>query len=192
MSYDKKNPNNQQPDVKEIVKDVLNETLPAAMMAAAQMNAQTMAKMLGVDPDREKRLEEEQRRKMAARVQCEVCGQPVGACGGWGPERDKDGKELSREQRAAQNHVKMYVGPKNTRRLKAFPGIFLNGVQYISSRPGQLIWVPKGTDFPRVIDEWERSEEEMVTGRKVEHNSGIITPNNQSGFREYRGAGFRQ
>ena len=158
--------------VSKAVSSALTEAIPSAMMASAKMTADSLARIMGKSEDQMKAKEEEVRRQMAEQAQCSKCGIKVGGC------KDK--------------HVSMYVGPHNARRFKSFPGLFLNGVQFRSPRPGIEILVPAENNFPYQIAEWERSEEELLTGRTVEHDSGSISNNNRNGYKPFNGAGFRQ
>lgn len=86
---------------------------------------------------------------------CHVCGQYVVAC--------------------KNEHVLMYVGPQNRRRLKDWPGIFLNGVHYSAAAFNHKIYVPKENNFRTFIQSWEGGEEDLATGRVVDHDSGVLS-----------------
>lgn len=104
---------------------------------------------------------------------CSKCGQYETACG------DK--------------HVQMIVAPRNPRRFKSFPGIFINSVQYRSPNMFTPVTVPADNDFSHKIKMWEEGEEDLRNGRSVKHDSGTLSgrPGSVNQTREYAGAGFR-
>jgi hypothetical protein len=171
MSQDKK-PGSQTVEemIKSAVETTIREVLPAATMAASQVAATQLGAAMGPQIEANKTREDKIAREMASRELCTECGQSVLGC--------------------HKEHAKMFVGPTNRRRLGSFPGCFLNGIQYLSTRPGQMITVPAENNFGHQIAEWERGEEDFATGRKIDHDSGTITPNSTGGYRPYGGAGF--
>lgn len=184
MSNDPKNaPKTPEPSVDDRIQKAIEKTiesvLPAAVMAAAKVQ-QTTANNAALS--RDERLEAQVREEQARQVVCNTCGQKVGGCGG--VKLDENGKDV--------NHMRMYVGPRNTRRLRSWPGVFINGVQYASTHPTQQCIIPTSCEaqINKFINDWEQSEEDMQTGRTIDHNSGIITQNNQSGYKPFGGAGF--
>lgn len=158
--------------IAQAMERAMEKVIPAAIMAAGQVSGNALAAATGNSPDAIKSREALAQAKMDALVQCQDCGQKRVACKG--------------------EHVQMFVGPKNARRVKWFPGCYLNGVQYISTHPGHRVVVPKDNNFAHQIASWEQSEEDLRTGREIRHNSGIISPSGTSGFKPYTGAGFNQ
>jgi len=90
-------------------------------------------------------------------------------------------------------HVEMIVAPRNPRRYNSFPGVFINGVQYLSPSPTTPILVPDGTDILNRIHVWEEAEEDLRNGRVIEHDSGRLSgkPGGVNVTNAYAGAGFR-
>lgn len=102
------------------------------------------------------------RAPLDAGPRCPICGQFVRACGGPPEEGKKD-----------TNHSKIVVYPQggasNLQIAQWFTGVVLNGVRYLSDRPGHAIHVPKvaEADILATVERW--SEEELLArvGRKV-------------------------
>lgn len=154
--------------VSKAVESALKEALPVAAAMAAQAAAQSGPKM-PVMPMRGGPT-------LNHGILCTVCGQYEVAC--------------------KKEHVEMFVGPSNVRRLSSFPGIFINGVQYLSSSPHHKVPVP--VDAVSVINHsvqlWEEGEEDLRTPRTVSHDSGTLSgdPGRRSASTHaYAGAGFR-
>ena len=59
--------------------------------------------------------------------------------------------------------------------MKSFPGMFINGIQFMSPAYGVPIAVPKSNDLTHRIQVWEEAEEDMATGRVVDHDSGVLS-----------------
>lgn len=104
---------------------------------------------------------------------CSTCGQYEKACKG--------------------EHVMMIVAPRNPRRFKAFPGMFVNSIQYISPNPHTPIPVPAENDFSHRIKVWEDAEEDLYVSRSISHDSGVLSgrPGGTNNTVPYAGAGFR-
>ena len=104
---------------------------------------------------------------------CSKCGQYESGCKG--------------------EHVQMVVAPRNPRRFRSFPGIFVNGIQYISPNMHTPVTVPADNDFSHKIKMWEEGEEDLRNGRTVKHDSGVLSgrPGSTNQTHEYAGAGFR-
>ena len=101
---------------------------------------------------------------------CQLCGQMRIAC--------KD------------EHEELVVGPQNPRKWKDWPGIWLNGVQYMSADGNHRVTVPKENEFRYMIRQWEDAEDNLREGRVIEHNSGNIGGRGASGFRPANYPGF--
>ena len=140
------------------------EDMQAAMMASAKISADILAAAL---KPKDKAIE-----KYEAMEHCPKCWQLKRAC--------------------KEEHVKMVVAPKNRRRMKDFPGLFLNGVQYISSDGQTAIHVPKHNDFDHQLHVWEEAEEDLRTGRSLDWNSGTLSAfGNKTNIRQANPLGFR-
>lgn len=71
-------------------------------------------------------------------------------------------------------HELLAVYPSNPRYGRAFRGIVLNGVTFLSNSMQHKIPVPKDNNFVHAIQEWERNEDEMSQGRIASHDSGSL------------------
>lgn len=72
-------------------------------------------------------------------------------------------------------HRLVAVYPQNARKHgKWFQGIFINGVRYLSNSAIHKIHVPADADVEKMIQIWEENEDELQTGRQVDHNSGSV------------------
>lgn len=150
--------------IMEGVSEAIKETLPIATMAAAQA---LKASTVPPPPQRGQA-------PVSHGPRCTTCGQYLTAC------EDK--------------HVELYVGPQNPRRVKDFPGVFINSIQYISPPTGQRIPVPEvaASGIMYTIREWEEGEEDLRTGRVITHNSGVLSgAPGRSNTTPFGGAGFR-
>lgn len=90
---------------------------------------------------------------------CHECGQLVSAC-------DK-------------KHVQMVVYPlKYPQYADYFPGVFVNGVRYLSNDDGHPITVPAvaQAEIAGHVAGFERNEHEMANGRVAERHSGVVSP----------------
>lgn len=126
------------------VERALEKALPSAVMASGQVMAQTLGNLLKPPAPAQ---------RVADRgAVCRECGQKLSGCRG--------------------EHVKMYVGPANPRDLKSFPGVYINGVQYISTRLGELVLVPKNNDIATFITAWSNSEEDFRRSKDVNQDLG--------------------
>lgn len=191
--------------IAEGVTEAMKQVIPAMMLANRQMEAESKKQ---AKADREKELEAQIREEMSKLEVCSVCRQKVKACGGSvkdqrGNEIDafrhpdgvevivkgEDGKE--RVELRHGNHGRMYVNVANRRRAKWFPGVWINGVQYLSVTTQHLMWVPKDNEIGAKIADWAESDEELRTKREIEHDSGIITPSSTRKFQAFSGPGFR-
>lgn len=89
--------------------------------------------------------------------QCPLCQQYVSACEG--------------------KHVEMVVFPvKYPEFYQYFPGIKINGVQYLSRNENHRITVPEcaASTISNAINAFEQNEKATVMGRSATHNSGSI------------------
>jgi hypothetical protein len=91
----------------------------------------------------------------ASRAECSTCGLRRIAC--------------------HDEHELMYVGPRNHRYLKDFPGVYINGVWFKSAAPGHRIPVPKKNGIAFMIQQWENSEDDNKDGRTIDWNSGTLS-----------------
>lgn len=85
-------------------------------------------------------------------------------------------KCLQMKRACKDNHVKLVVAPANPRRFARCPGIIINGVSYLSPRPGAWIWVPAENDITQQMQAWEEEEENLRGGRSLNHDSGTLSP----------------
>ncbi len=91
---------------------------------------------------------------------CEKCGQMRRAC--------------------KNKHVLLVVAPANPRRYQRFPGCIVNGITYISPRPGAPIYVPAENDVLHQLQVYEEEEDNLREGHKLDHNSGTLSPIEQN------------
>ena len=90
---------------------------------------------------------------------CHECGQLVSACD--------------------RKHVQMVVYPlKYPQYADYFPGVFVNGVRYLSNDDGHPITVPAvaQAEIAGHVAGFERNEHEMANGRVAERHSGVVSP----------------
>lgn len=124
------------------------EQLIPAAVAAAVMATQ-------------KKPEPERPRLQAPRAapRCHECGQQLTACEG--------------------KHVEMVVFPmRYPQHADFFPGVFLNGVRYLSNDQGHTVKVPaiaEGT-IRAIVQGFETDEQARAVGRKAERHSGVVSP----------------
>lgn len=126
----------------------ISEALPLALAAMGTTLGQAM------NPNKAK--EEKARAEFTSSDRCEKCLQMRIVC-----------KNV---------HVLLNVAPANPRRYARFPGIIVNGVTYISPRPGAPIYVPKDNDILYKLQRWEDEEDNLREPHKLDHNSGTLSP----------------
>jgi len=88
-------------------------------------------------------------------IRCNECGQDKRAC--------KSG------------HVSLCVYPSRYPEFAEwFMGVYINGVRYLSDRPGHMVTVPKDAESGILshIQVWEENERTTKLGKKRKHNSG--------------------
>lgn len=149
--------------VAKAVETALEKAIPVAVMAAQKVAGTAQATGFRGAPAR----------VVDFGPRCSECGQYETACKG--------------------EHVKMIVAPRNPRRFKSFPGIFINSIQYKSPNMYTPVTVPADNDFSHKIKMWEEGEEDLRSGRTVKHDSGTLSgrPDAVNKTHEYAGAGFR-
>lgn len=109
----------------------------------------------------------------------------------WGSQERCD-KCLQMRRTCRDKHVLLVVAPANPRRFSRFPGIIVNGITYISPRPGAPIYVPKENDILRALQVYEDEEDNLREGHKLDHNSGTLSPIEQNqAVKEANPHGFR-
>lgn len=94
-----------------------------------------------------------------AAPRCHECGQQKTACEG--------------------KHVKLVVFPiQYPQHADFFPGVFINGVRYLSNDGGHAITVPEvsANEIAAIVRGFEKNEQEMAVGRKAERHSGVVSP----------------
>lgn len=89
------------------------------------------------------------------RVGCQICLQDSQACKG--------------------EHREIVVLPKNRKFARAFQGLRINGVTYLSNNYRHKIPVPAGLNVEYQIAKWEEDQEEMNNSRSINHNSGTMS-----------------
>lgn len=95
------------------------------------------------------------------RERCNDCGQMKGAC--------------------KEKHKKLVVLPSDPEDATYFPGIWLNGVRYLSNNHAHVISVPEDSAIEKILQDFEQGERRARRGRKFEHNSGSIGGPNAQG-----------
>lgn len=150
MSNEKKSPQPVSPSapvaemsVKDLVKEIVSEVLPTAVAVAVQAGKPVPTATQVAAS------------KYPPGIRCGDCGQYLTAC--------------------KEEHVQMVVFPKRNPKKngKWFQGVFINGVRYLSVNSSHRITVPKNAEIAHLVQQWEKNEEELSTGREVNHDSGI-------------------
>lgn len=130
---------------------------------------------------------------------CPKCLQRWKVCGG--PEyikadgtrtmasHEKDAKgEVTAQNQMTQgedkNHVFMLVLPQGKRAAKAFQGMFINGVPYLSLTRGSPVLVPRSNDIAWQLQEVTRNAEAEQESRSAEWDSGEVGSRAQRGQRK--------
>lgn len=77
-------------------------------------------------------------------------------------------------------HVEMVVFPKSY--SEYFTGVTLNGVKYLSNHENHKITVPASCEsmLQGIVDQYEKNERELATGRKASRHSGQVSPHGSS------------
>jgi len=149
--------------VNERVQQALDEQIPA-IYAAVKRSMENLRPATPINPGRAPGLPTER---------CHVCLQRVVACKG--------------------EHVELVVAPRNRRYYKDFPGICVNGVLYRSPKMSKAIPVPKENQIAYMVKMWEIGEDELRTGRTLDHDSGTLSPReNNNRPRAANPIGFRE
>jgi hypothetical protein len=154
-------------DVSALVSSILREVLPAAISASAVGIAKA-----NQDYDM-KKVEVRVREMQSKAKRCSVCNLPETACGG-AYAKDANGKEVG-EPDPRINHIKYYCGPKDEDLLEWFQGVIIRNVRFLSDYFGHLIWIPKKSDIPTIINAWEQNEKALSRRRKGE-GKGMKAP----------------
>lgn len=90
---------------------------------------------------------------------CHDCGQVMSACHG--------------------KHVQLVVYPQRYEHAADyFPGVFINGVRYLSNHSTHTVTVPAESagDIVNTVAGFEHNEQELATGRKASRHSGSVGP----------------
>ncbi len=153
MSSDKK-PEMKPGEPITMSQEKLQEMMTMASMAAAQ----TIANHMKPPGPSEAQIAEQ----VATKQQCADCGQVRAACKG--------------------KHRKAIIYPKNEDRARFFQGVRINGITYQSQNAGQEVLVPEDSNVEYMVQQWERQEDVLITGRKANHNSGQIGAGGTQGF----------
>jgi hypothetical protein len=133
------------------MKEALTQAIPAAAIGidAAKTQADTKS--------RDKTIRE----AMAKIQRCPVCLLPVSACGG-AFAKDKDGNDTGKRAENGMlipepsiNHIRWYCGPRDESLLAWFQGVIIKNVRFLSDYYNHEIWIPKKSDIPTIINNWE-------------------------------------
>lgn len=168
--------------ISEAVAEALKVAIPAA--AVGINAAQTQAN----DASLKGRIREAERRTK----RCPICALPESACGGAFAKDAKGDDIVTRNEDGSLkwepsiNHVKHYCGPQDESLFKWFQGVIIKGVRFLSDHYGHLIWIPKKSDIPTLINAWERNEKDLSQKRSAEGNGmgyasagGVVARSNQ-------------
>lgn len=150
------------------VAEALKQAIPAAAVGVqqAQLEAQRLNQEAIV-------------RKAQARLKrCAICGLPETACGGPFERDPKTGEQKivvsadgAVQYEPSVNHIKYICAPRDESLFRWFQGVIIGGVRFLSDHPGHTIWIPKKSDIPTIINNWERNEKELSQRREA-HGSG--------------------
>lgn len=80
-------------------------------------------------------------------------------------------------------HAKIVVFPQRYEEAQEFfPGVFINGVRYLSNDASHEVVVPLNAagDILNTVQRFEQNEHEMRSGRTKKHHSGSVGPNGAS------------
>jgi uncharacterized protein YraI len=97
-------------------------------------------------------------------IRCNQCGQDQKAC-------------------KTNGHTEMVVYPTRYPEFAEwFMGVYINGVRYLSDRPGHKITVPTDSvsGIKTHIQVWEDNERTTKLGKKRRHNSGDVNAPNRN------------
>lgn len=136
--------------IRDLIGTMFKETMPA--MVAAAVTAV-------------KRAEQEAflaRQPKQPGETCQDCGQFKIACKG------------------EHKYVTIFPSRPRAKWGKFFPPVVINGVKYLSSRPGHKVCVPKDSNPEGLAEAWDRNEEIQAEGREVEFNSGTLSGTGRS------------
>lgn len=157
-------------EMAKMISNAVAEALKVAIPAAAVgiSNAQTLA----ANTTQEKRIREAMKKVQ----RCPICLLPVSACGG-AFKADSDGNPIIKlDDNGGQiyepsvNHIKYFCGPKEDSLFKWFQGVIINGVRFLADYQGHVQWIPKKSDIPTIISNWEKNEKELSQKRQAEGN----------------------
>lgn len=91
------------------------------------------------------------------------------------PSHEKCPECMQYTRACQKKHVKMVVFPKDAEaNADFFPGVFINGVRYLSNHGGHMVVVPEQNNIAEIMQNFERNERETRNGRKRMHNSGNL------------------
>lgn len=148
------------------IAEALKLAIPAAAIGINQANQSASNKS-----------REQQIREIQKKIQrCPICLLPVSACGG-AFARDNDGNEIVKTDKNGGpiyspeiNHVKFVCAPHDESLFKWFQGVIVNGVRFLADYQGHVQWIPKKSDIPTIISNWERNEKELSQKRQAQGN----------------------
>lgn len=134
--------------LEQAIKAVANEMIPAAIAAAIHSVNAGQPRAAAPPPARQ------------VRQVCSDCKQDkITGCGG--------------------KHAYIVVYPTRYEEAQEFfPGVFLNGVKYLSNNMEHEVCVPESAagDILNTVQRFEQNEHEQRVGRSKKHHSGAIGP----------------
>lgn len=77
-------------------------------------------------------------------------------------------------------HRQVAVYPVNPNHGRWFQGVIINGVTYLSNSAQHKIPIPEDANVEYLVAEWERNEDQLLTGRQSFHDSGSVQRFNQA------------
>lgn len=102
-------------------------------------------------------------------------------------EKDEKGNVIAQNQMVQgedKNHVFMLVLPQGKRAAKAFQGMIINGVTYLSLTRTSQVLVPRSNDIAWQLQEVTRNAEAELESRSAEWDSGEVGSRAQRGQRK--------
>lgn len=153
---------NEKPQKPEVVQPKQETTMEAAIRAVAN-EIVPAAVLAAINASRPQAPAASPRAHPLHLQKCTECGQAVSGCHG--------------------KHTEIVVYPlRYEETAEFFPGVFINGVKYLSNDPGHKVVVPleAANGILQTVQHYEQSEHEARAGRVKNHNSGRIGPNGAS------------
>jgi hypothetical protein len=141
-----------QPSLNEIVTAAVSAALESALPLAVAVASKAMS-----DSRNAEHAASAAQRNPAASLggECPECRQRVGAC--------------------KSKHRRAVVFPKDQFFADLFPGIKINGVNYVSNHGSHELSVPADCDIENQVARWESKERDLMQPKKRIHNSGDVS-----------------